>query len=260
MPALVVPGGADHRDHVAEVRLRVDGRLHRRRGQPVVGVSHHQRVHLQQPQRVHDRGVRVAADHDPQPATGRRVAEPPLAGLPGHRERRQVAGRAAGDEAAARAGRHAGLVGDQPQHGVLGRDRAGRLQPGDALDRGAGDEHVEQQAGLGRRGRDEAEEPGAVGGDDARRDHRGVHARAPRPATGRGRGSPRPARGRGRRPIGCPCPAAPGPSAAGSRRRRARCAPSARSSGPPHASGQSLFRVVSRWTSRRARAARDASA
>jgi hypothetical protein len=34
------------------------------------------------------------------------------------------------------------------QHQVLRVDRAGRLQPRDALDRGARDEHVEQQRAL----------------------------------------------------------------------------------------------------------------
>ena len=88
----------------------------------------------------------------------------------------QVPGRTPGDEAAARRLRHPGPVGDQPQHHVLGVDRARRLQPGDALDRRARDQHVEQQRGLGRRGRDEAEEARAVRRDDGGRHDRGVDA------------------------------------------------------------------------------------
>ena len=68
------------------------------------------------------------------------------------------------------------LVGDEAQHEVLRVDRAGRLQPGDALDGRAGDQHVEQERGLGRRGRDKAKEPRAVRGEHGRSYHRGVHA------------------------------------------------------------------------------------
>ena len=175
-PGVGGPGGADHGGDIGEIGLGVQGRLHRVRRHPVVGGGDHQRIHLQQPQGVHDRGVGVIADHHPQPPTGSGVTEPPFGGVPGDGDGGQVAGGATGDEAATRGRRQAGLVGDQPQHGVLGGDRAGRLQPGDALDRGAGDQHVEQQAGLGRRCRDEAEEAWAVGGDDGRRDHRGVDA------------------------------------------------------------------------------------
>ena len=134
----------------------------------------------------------------------------------------------------------AGLVGDQPQHGVLGGDRAGRLQPGDALDRRAGDQHVEQQAGLGRRGRDEAEEPRAVGRDDARRDHRGVHAEhlVDGPALVADRAASR------RSDIcaasACPGRGAPGRGAAGSRRTPRRCAPCARWSRRSHACSEAI--------------------
>ena len=106
------------------------------------------------------------------PALGPPVGRPALGHLTGDDQRRQVGGRSAGDEAAARGRRQPGPVGDQAQHLVLRVDRARGLQPGDALDRRAGDQHVEQQRRLGRRGRDEAEEAGAV-----RRDHRGSQAR-----------------------------------------------------------------------------------
>ncbi len=117
--------------------------------------------------------MRVGTDHRAQPP---RRCQPPLGGLARNGQRGQVGGRAAGDEAAAGAGRQPGPIGDEPQHLVLRVDRAGRLQPGDALDRRAGDQHVEQQRRLSRRGRDEAEEAGTVSGDDGWRERRGVHA------------------------------------------------------------------------------------
>ena len=52
---------------------------------------------------------------------------------------------------------------------VLGHDDAGRLEPGGAVQRRAGDEHVEEQRRLGRRSRDEREEARAVARDDGGR-------------------------------------------------------------------------------------------
>ena len=163
-----------------------------------------------------------------------RPASPGLAlgHLPGDHQGRQVPRGAAGDEAPARRAGQPGPVGDEAQHQVLRVDRAGRLQPGDALDRRARDEHVEQQRGLGRRGRDEAEEPRAVGGDHRRRHDRGVGAQhlvrvvrlvAEQAPASRRRARPGPA---------SPRPAAPGPAAAGSPHRRAPTGSSARSSDP----------------------------
>ena len=169
-------GGTDHGDDVGQVGIGVDRCLHGLARQTVVGRADHQGVHLQQSEGVDDRGMRVLAHHHPRPSAGKCVTESPLPGLSGHRERRQIAGRPTGDEASAGALRQSGLVGYQSQDAVLGGDRARCLEPGDALDRRAGDEHVEQQARLGRRGRDESEEARAVRRDDARRDHRRVHA------------------------------------------------------------------------------------
>ena len=97
---------ADHRGDVGQV-VR-----HRRSPRTVAavsrwsGVSTDQRVHLQQAQRVHDRGVRVGADDHPQTDRPARPG-PLLRGLAGNGERRQVAGRSTGDEAAAGCGRAA---------------------------------------------------------------------------------------------------------------------------------------------------------
>ena len=115
----------------------------------MVGGLDDERVELEQAQRVDHRRVRVGADGNPQPAADaatsgsfsasfdlaasratasaeRLPAEPPLTKPhPRTPEARRV--------------------GEQTQHLVLGADRAGRLEPRDALDRGARDEHVEQQ-------------------------------------------------------------------------------------------------------------------
>ena len=62
--------------------------------------------------------------------------------------------------------RQARLVGNDPSTVFCG-DRSRGFQPGDALDGCAGDQHVEQQAGLGWSCGNEAEEARAVRGDDA---------------------------------------------------------------------------------------------
>ncbi len=95
---------------------------------------------------------------------------PPVAGrVAGHHERREVPGRAARHEAAAGPGGQAGRPGDDLERLVLGDHDAGRLQPRRPVQRGAGDEHVEEERRLGRGGRDEGQEAGAV----ARHDRRG---------------------------------------------------------------------------------------
>ena len=121
-----------------------------------------------------DRGMRVRADRHPPPAPGRRrrPGRPRLATSRATTSADRLAAEPPETKQPPAACRKTGPVRDQPQHLVLGVDRARGLQPGDALDRRAGDQHVEQQRRLGRRGRDEAEEPGAV-----RRDHRGGQAR-----------------------------------------------------------------------------------
>ena len=104
-------------------------------------------------------------------ATSGRTGRVGLAPVPrrvaGHHERRQVAGRTARHEAAAGALGQAGLRRQHAEGLVLGHDDAGRLEPGGAVQRRAGDEHVEEQRGLRRRGRDERQEARAVA-----RDHR----------------------------------------------------------------------------------------
>jgi hypothetical protein len=87
--------------------------------------------------------VGVRTDRDPEAPARAGVGGAPLGGFAGHDERGQVAGGSAGDKASARGVGQAGAVGDQPQDLVLGVDRAGGLQPGDALDGRARDQHVE---------------------------------------------------------------------------------------------------------------------
>ena len=89
-------------------------------------------------------------------------------GVPGHHQGRQVAGRTSGNEAPAGPRGESGQVGEDAEGLVLGGHRSGRLHPRRSLQRRAGHHHVEEQGGLGRRGRDEREEARAVAGD-----HRG---------------------------------------------------------------------------------------
>jgi hypothetical protein len=174
-PGVRRAGRAHHGRHVGQVVLGVQRLPEGLTGEPVVGRGHDERVHLQQAERVDDGGVGVAADDDPQPPT-RRGAVPALGDLARHSEGREVAGGPPGHEAAARLGREPGQVGDQTQHLILGGDDPRRLEPGDALNRGARDQHVEKQRGLGRGRRDEAEETWAVSRDDGRSDDRRIDA------------------------------------------------------------------------------------
>src|SRR6185437_12269706 len=168
------PRRGHHRGHRARIPAIRQRRPQPRTGQPMILGPNDQRLHLADPQRVGDRGMRVLTDRHPPPppGTGNTRARLPLGHLARDNQGGQVPGRTSGDEAAARRLRHPGPVGDQPQHLVLGVDRAGCLQPGDALDRRARDQHVEQQRRLGRCGRDEPEEARAVRRDDGGRHHR----------------------------------------------------------------------------------------
>ena len=123
--------------------------------------------------RARDRRMRLLADRDP-PAVGATTAARRRR-LPGDHERRQVSGRTTRDEASARGRREPGEVGEEPQRLVLGVDRARRLQPRRRVDRRRRDDRVEHERGLGRRGRDEREEPRAVGRDARGREHLGEH-------------------------------------------------------------------------------------
>ncbi len=91
--------------------------------------------------------------------------------LPRNDEGRQVRGRTALDEHAARAGGQAREVAQEAQRLVLGVHRARRLDPRDPGDRRARHDHVEQERRLRRRGRDECEEARAVARDDRGRQH-----------------------------------------------------------------------------------------
>ena len=165
----------DDRRERRGVSIVLDGFPERFTGQPMIIGFNGQRVHLDDTQCVDDRGVGVRPDDHAPPLWAARTV-PALGHLPRHDERRQVAGGPTGDEASTCRIRQPRPVRDQPEHLVLGMNRACGFQPGDALNRGARDEHVEQQRRLGGRGRDEAQEPWAVSRDHRGREHRGVDA------------------------------------------------------------------------------------
>ncbi len=134
-------------------------------GEPVLECRHGQDAHAEHVQGLADRRVRVGADRDQRSL--RRVGLAPVGGgVAGDHERGQVAGRAAGDEAAARRRREAGLPCQHRERLVLGDHDAGRFEPGGAVERRARHEHVEEQRRLGRGRRDEREEAGTVARDD----------------------------------------------------------------------------------------------
>ena len=96
-------------------------------------------------------------------------AAPVLGRVAGHHQSRQVARRSTGDEAAACSLGEVRLRRQHPEGLVLGHHDASRFEPGRAVQRRARDEHVEEQRGLGGRGRDERQEARAVARDDRRR-------------------------------------------------------------------------------------------
>jgi len=171
--------GRHHRRDRGWVAVGLDRCSRVRAGKPVPSGVHHQRIKLEQPQGVDDRRMHVGADQHA-PARLRQVGsfrgEAPLGLLAGYRQGREVCCRPAGDEASAGRGRQAGLVGDQPEHLVLGVDSTSGFQPRDALNGRAGHQHVEEQRRLGRCRRDEAEEPRAVRRDHRRCQGRGINA------------------------------------------------------------------------------------
>ena len=126
---------------------------------------HGQRPDAEHVERLAHRGVGVLAEGDER--TQRGVAPAPVPrrvaghhrgprGCPPSRRTRSSRRHRRGSPACG--GQHAERL-------VLGHDDAGRLQPGGAVQRRAGHEHVEEQRGLGRRGRDERQEARAVAGD-----------------------------------------------------------------------------------------------
>ena len=166
--------GRRDRAHRIGFGVRGQGALERRAREPirVVGLDD-ERVAIEDPQRARDRRMRLLADRDP-PAVGATTAARRRR-LAGDHERRQVSGRTTRDETSARGRREPGEVGEEPQRLVLGVDRARRLQPRRRVDRRRRDDRVEHERGLGRRGRDEREEPRAVGRDAGGREDLGEH-------------------------------------------------------------------------------------
>ena len=155
------PRRGHHGDHVVGPRVPFEGGPQGQARQPVVVGRDDEGLDADDVERLAHRGVGVLAHRDQR--VGRPDPAPPVAGrVAGHHEGREVAGRAAGDEAPTGPGGKAGRLGEDLERLVLGHHHAGRFQPGRAVQRGAGDEHVEEQGRLGRGGRDEGQEAGAV--------------------------------------------------------------------------------------------------
>ena len=151
----------DHGDHVVGPRVPFQGGPQRQARQPVVVGRDDQGLDADDVEGLAHRGVGVLT-HRHQRVGGSDPA-PPVAGrVAGHHERREVPGRASRDEASPGPGGQAGRPGQDLERLVLGDDGAGRLQPRRPVQRGAGDEHVEEQGCLGRGGRDEGQKAGAV--------------------------------------------------------------------------------------------------
>ena len=174
-PAFVVPAVAATAQTVLGSASSRQGLRQRRAGHPVVVGANDERLHVDDAHRVRDRRVRLLAHRDALRSVRWRAAMP--RGVARDRERGEVRGRTALDEAAAGARGEAGEVGEEAQRLVLGVHRAGRFQPRDPRERRRRHDHVEQQRRLGRRGRDEREEAWAVARDDrGRRARRGTAA------------------------------------------------------------------------------------
>ncbi len=159
--------GGHHGDDVGGPGMTVQGGGQSGSGEVVVVTPDEQRLHPQHPERFAHRGVGFLADGHHRPGRSP-FPEAVARGVPGHHQRRQVARRSAGDEASSRPFREAGQLAEDPERLVLGGDGTGGLHPRCPLERGAGHHHVEEQGRLGRRGRDERQEPRAVAGDHRR--------------------------------------------------------------------------------------------
>ena len=145
-------GGRRDREH-SRSAVRLQRRGQRLAGQPSARVGRHtQDLHVHHLGGGVDRRVGLLGGGHTGTARVLGGASP---GLARRHQRRQVADRAAGDEAAAGRLRHAGQVGQPAQRLVLGVDRARPLQPAAAVDRRGADDQVEQRRQLGRGGRDE---------------------------------------------------------------------------------------------------------
>ena len=199
------------------------------------GVLDDERVHLQQPQGVDDRRVRVGADDDAQsPARRRRPAaswrsrgpRPAPTGCRPSRRRRSSRPRSSGSPASSAISRSTVFSA------AMAPDASSQEMPWiDAQETSMSNSRL----ALVGRGRDEPEEARAVGRDDARCDHRRVDAEHLVRVPALRRGSRRRAARTAPRPGALPGRAGPGSSAAGSPRTPGRCAPSARWSGRPRA-------------------------
>ncbi len=154
MPRLVVPEVATAANRPSSP-LFGDGGFQVLAGQPPVCVGldlEHVDVH-HLGGRV-DGGVRFVCGGDAQPRRPLAAALGQV-GVAGGDQRREIADRSAGDEAAAGLFGHTGQVGDPAQRLVLGVHRPGALQPAAAVDRRGADDQVEQRGGLRRSRRDE---------------------------------------------------------------------------------------------------------
>ena len=160
------PGG-HHGDDVVAPRVGGQRGPQGLAGQAMVVDRHEERFDAEDVQRLAHRRVGLLADGHHR-SLGGGVAHPdPVVSRPTMRPDRLPA-EPAGHEAAAGTLGQTGQVGQDPEGLVLGRHRPGRLDPRRPLERRAGHDHVEQQRGLGRRGRDEGEELGAVHRDGGR--------------------------------------------------------------------------------------------
>ena len=161
MPALVVPAVATTAMTSSARGCPSQGGPQRQAGQAVVLGRDDERLDADDVEGLAHRGVGVLTHRDQR--TGGSDPAAPVAGrVAGHHEGREVPGRATGHEAPPGPGGQAGRPGDDLEGLVLGDHDAGRLQPRGPVQRGARDEHVEEERGLGRGGRDERQEAGAV--------------------------------------------------------------------------------------------------
>ncbi len=127
-PGVGGPSGGYHGDHVVTPRVVLQDGAQGGTGEPVVLARHQQGLDAQHLEGLSHRGVGLVADGDQRPL--RYPAVPPVGrGVAGHHQRRQVAGRAAGDETPARTLWQSGQSGQHPEGLVLGGHRAGRFHP-----------------------------------------------------------------------------------------------------------------------------------
>ncbi len=113
-----------------------------------------------------DRGVGLLADRDQRPGSDVRPRGPAVSRATRSAERLPIEPPET-KQPPAESGRPA-KPASTDEGLVLGPHRAGRLEPGGALERRARDDHVEEERRLGRHRRDEGQKPRAVRRDDGR--------------------------------------------------------------------------------------------